>query len=340
MRRKSFATVLALGALTLSACSDTAGPNGAPDQNDDPTNPNPTAALTQADREEILEILDESGLFQDDFGSNELSGTDGAQTSVVAAPAEEVEPTPVWARFRGRPSNAEDGGVTIEQDEETGLVIVTKSLVFDEGEFRLDITKDGAFNPTSKPLNESLIQQAALERLEEEVVDEKGRTRHWKLAQISPAQFVKTAEEERTVRITGVTLDITPAEGDPLSFTLDDPIPLLAIDDFPCVAEGDEVKVSATVENDNDANTPPTFVYLYFFAGTHAKGTWHRVLMTEEEGVFTHTFTVEQPHHGKIMVDGLDSQTFLTESEDDYRGNVWGIPTKKVCEPDDPGPPT
>jgi hypothetical protein len=325
MRQTPLVAMLALGALGLAACNDTAGPDGAleldtPDQT--------TQSLTQADRDEILEILDESGLFAEDFGNNDLSGSSVA-ASVAAAPAEEVNPTPAWARLRGRPVNLEEGGVTIEVDEETGLAIATKALDFD-GEFVMDNTKDGMFNPTSKPLQETLLQQAAFEKLDEEVTDDKGRPRHWKLVKVSPARFVMTDEEKRTVRITRVTIEVN----DAVVLDLNDPEPLMDIEtDLLGLADGDKLAVTAYVENDNIDNTPPTFVYFYIFHSKPPRGTWHRVLMVEtllEDGSSAFTLSdpwmVEgAPAHGKLMIDALDSQTFLTESEDDYRANVWGI---------------
>jgi hypothetical protein len=45
-----------------------------------------------------------------------------------------------------------------------------------------------------------------------------------------------------------------------------------------------------------------------------------------EDGMFVRHWIVRFPGRERIVVDAIDSQTFNTDSEDDYRANGWGVP--------------
>ncbi len=336
--------LLALGALGISACAEGVGPDGALEQDQEQNQPGPVTVLTQQDREQILEIAEESGFFAEDFGSDDINAGTAASANLAAVGEEdggegEVGPTPLWVRLRGRPVRMD---VTVEMDEESGLAIATKEVEFDK-EFLLDNTDDYTLNPTSKPLQELLLHQAAFEELEEPIVDAKGRERHWRLVSIAPARFIMTDAEKRTVQIGSVTVAVNgevvlellhDSEALPPLLDLDGGVPMLQV--------GDEVTVTAAVSNDQE-DMRSAFVFLHFFEGSRKRGMWHRVLMEQSqletgEVSYSYTYTVEEPYaHGRIVVDAIDSQTFMTESDDDYRANTWGIPHTVAAPVDDDG---
>jgi hypothetical protein len=313
-------TVFALvGALGVTGCADGLGPEG---------------NASQEDRDEILALLDESGFFADEFGTEGAS--DGGQAAGLmlsaAAGQAEVEAPRVWGRRRGFPVGRL---VTVDVDPRNGTALVSKEVFF-EGKFLLDISPDDQLNPTEKPLEEKLVQYASFRRFPVEAADAQGR--RWRLVEISPAAWVMTEESRRTVELTRVAVWVN---GE-LSLDLSDPSEMLKVDGrVPTLHPEDEVTVRAWVENELDnGNAPDTFVLLHLFHATQISRAWIRWPMervaTDVDTYYELAWHARRTGRARIAVDAIDAETFTTESEDDYRANIWGVPYRIV--PVDEGP--
>ncbi len=319
MLSKRLAAVLGIGAIVLAGCGE--GLSTAPDE------------LSEEDRAEIIELLKESGFFSDDFGvdgtvEDEESVAVGAPSSApaVALNSGDVTPPRFWGRRRGQPVRRT---ITVDVDHETGTATVTKEVVFD-GKFVLDITQDGQFNPTEKPLQETLVHTALFRRIAEDAANVEGR--RWRLVRISPAQWVMTDEEKRTVNIDSVGVWVN---GEHV-WTVTDPSEFADVETrLPRLLRGDTVLVRAAVSNTLDSgNDPDTFVFLHLLHAKRNVRAWARLPMARvvgDEGVYYERRWVAR-HSGRARaaVDAIDAQTFATESEDDYRANIWGVPYRIV----------
>jgi hypothetical protein len=297
--------MLILGAATaagLAACGDATGPGNA----------------TGEDREEVLAVLDESGWFTEDFGvegaAMDASLASGLSLSLTGA-QDTVDPVRRWGRRRGRPAERD---ITINVADDTARVTAVVSF---DGTFLLDRTDDGQANPTEKPLQEQAVHRAVLVRRGEP--DSAGR--RWRLVQLSPWEWRMTDEARRTVRVTSVEVLVN---GDS-KILVEDPAELFDVDHrIPRLRLGDVVQVIATVENTTGHDhEPPTFVFLHVYHASPAARAWIRLPMPQDdEGRYVREWTVRFPGRERIAVDAIDSQTFNTDSDDDYRANVWGIP--------------
>ena len=302
-------TAVTLGAITLAASSDTTGLGNASDE----------------DREEILQLLQESGFFADDFGTDGVA--DGAAPApaplaAAGATAAEIAPPRAWGRRHGPPVQRV---ITIDVDTEAGTAQVTRELVF-EGEFLLDITPDDQFNPTSKPLNQTLVQHARFQRNDAATADETGR--RWRLVAVSPAEVVLTDPSKQTVDIARLEVWV---DGEPF-LEVEDPSQLFEVDGrVPRLHAEQEVTVKAWVDNSSAAGfTPPTFVYLHLFHASLDMRMWIRLPMRMEESdtgpYWTLSWVVRHRGRERIAVDAIDAGTFATSDGDDYNANIWGIP--------------
>jgi len=320
MLSRDLAAVLLVGAIGLTACSDSLGPGNASDE----------------DREEILTLLDESGFFADDYGLD--GANDGAAQAsesmalVAGAEAAEIVLPRIWGRRRGFPVRRV---ITVDVDTETGLATVSKEISF-EGRFLLDITDDEQVNPTEKPLEETLVQYALFRRMPVEQADEKGR--RWRLIDISPAQWMMTELEKRTVNITTVQVWVN----DELQLEITDPSELLDVEGkIPHMVRGDNVLVRAWVENSVDnGNEPATFVFLHLFHASLSVTGWWRIpmeLVSGDDGeYYEKAWVARRAGRERIAVDAIDAQTFTTETEDDYRASIWGVPYRVVAPEETP----
>ncbi|UCG88081.1 MAG: hypothetical protein JSW71_05930 [Gemmatimonadota bacterium] len=310
---KRAAAFILAGTLGLTACADSLGPEG---------------NASQEDREEILTLLDESGYFADDFGID--GAYDGSQSAAPAlAPAAElaeVEAPRIWGRRRGFPVRRL---VTVDVDPQAGTALVSKEVFF-EGRFLLDITEDGQPNPTEKPLEEKLVQYATFRRLPVEAADAQGR--RWRLVAVSPAEWVMTVDSLRTVDITKVVVSVNGV----LQLEITDPSEMLDVEGrIPKLNPEDEVTVRAWVENSLDnGNEPDTFVFLHLFHATPVSRAWIRLPMerviTDVDTYYELTWHARHTGRARIAVDAIDAETFTTETEDDYRANIWGVPYRIV----------
>ena len=234
----------------------------------------------------------------------------------------EVAAPRIWGRRRGLPVNRV---ITVDVDRENGTATVSKEVSF-EGRFLLDITADEQLNPTEKPLAETLVQYATFRRRPADQADEQGR--RWRLVNISPAEWMMTDVAKRTVNLTKVEVWVNEV----LELEVTDPSALLELDSrIPQLEIEDFVSVRAWIENSVDSyNVPDTFVFLHLFhASRNARG-WMRVPMEQAQGdmgpYYERSWSVRHAGRSRIAVDAIDAQTFTTESEDDYRASIWGIP--------------
>jgi hypothetical protein len=215
--------------------------------------------------------------------------------------------------------------VTVAVDAGAGTATVSKEIFF-EGSFLLDITQDEQVNPTSKPLEEKLVQYATFHRVPIDQADELGR--RWRLADLSPAEFMMTDEAKRTVAITRVEVWVN----EELQIEVTDPSAAVEVEGrVPRLHPEDNVLVKAWVENSVDnQNDPDTFVFLHLFHASPVARGWLRLPMdrvvTETDVYYVKTWMARHTGRSRISVDAIDAQTFTTETEDDYRANIWGIP--------------
>jgi hypothetical protein len=287
-------------AAALAACGDVAGPGNA----------------DSADREDVLATLGDAGWFAEDFGIDGATLDAAAGLSLSPSdPLDTVAAVRRWGRRRGRPVERE---ITINVADDTARV--TAVISFD-GTFLLDRTDDGLANPTAKPLREQAVHYAVLVRRAEP--DSAGR--RWRLAQLSPWEWRMTDEARRTVHVTGVEVLVNGES----KIVVDDPAELFDVDGrIPRLQVGDVVRVVATVDNTTGhGNEPATFVFLHVYHASPAGRGWIRLPMEpDEQGRYLREWTVRFTGRERIAVDAIDSQTFNTGSEDDYRANIWGIP--------------
>ena len=314
MLSKRLAVLFLAGAFAVSACNDSTGLGNA----------------SEEDREEILELLQESGFFDDGFGldgaSEGSAPAAGTMALVDAADAAEVEAPRVWGRRRGLPVRRL---ITVDVDPDAGTASVSKEIFF-EGDFLLDITRDEQFNPTRKPLVEKLVQYATFRRVPVEQADEKGR--RWRLIDASPAEFLMTDELKRTVSIVKVEVWVN----EELKTEITDPSALIEVEGrLPKLHPEDHILVRAWVENslEND-NVPDTFVFMHLFHASPNMRAWLRLPMekvvTDTDEYYEMDWRARHTGRSRIAIDAIDAETFTTETEDDYRSNIWGIPYRIV----------
>ncbi|NIN09945.1 MAG: hypothetical protein GTN62_00880 [Gemmatimonadales bacterium] len=307
MRSKLLAVGLAAGAILLSACSDSLAPG----------------EVSEEDRAEIEAILAESGFFGEDLGvegaTADASGSAAFGAAVYLAPrdaqAEVIAPR-IWGRRLRSPVRRAFNVEIVE-----GVATVTREIDF-EGHFLLDISDDGQVNPTSKPLNVTMLQSAELVRLNADQVTDSGR--RWRLVAVSPQEWVMTDPARQTLTIAQVLVYVN----EELVLTITDPGERHEVDGrIPLLHQEDVVRVEATVNEPDNGHTPEAFVFLHLFHASLDTRIWLRRPMEEiEDGVYVRQWTVRQTGRERIAVDAIDSQSFLTAEDDDYSGNVWAIP--------------
>jgi hypothetical protein len=129
-----------------------------------------------------------------------------------------------------------------------------------------------------------------------------------------------------TVTVNGVVkLEIT----DPAAFArVCQPVETAATRCVPLFTRGDSVRVDVAVANTTGTgNTPPTFAFLSSFHADPNGLGWRRMVMHDNgDRSYSLRWVAQQKGRERIIVEALDSQSFATPSEDDYRANVWAIP--------------
>ena len=306
MRRTMMSVILA-GSVLLAACGDATAPGNA---NDD-------------DRAEILALLGETGWFDEGFGidgaadnaSFAVSGFNLGLTASAAGAMDTVPLTQRWGRRFLAPTER-NREVNVSGDTAT----VTWSVRFADGQFLLDRTRDEQVNPTTKPMDVTSTTTATLVRRAEQ--DSAGR--RWALIALSPARLVNTATDRRTVAITQVVVRVN---GEVVK-TINDVNRREDLAGLVDLSIGDEVSVTASVTNTTaNGNTPETFVFLHLYHASLSARGWARIPMEDNgDGTWTRSWIARHDGHQRQMVDAIDSQTFSTDTDDDYRSEVWGVP--------------
>jgi hypothetical protein len=141
---------------------------------------------------------------------------------------------------------------------------------------------------------------------------------------------VLTDTTKRTVNITEVSVSVNGT----VKVDITDPTVFEQIvngpgkENLPLFHRGDTVQVVAKVTNTTGTNdTPPTFAFMSSFHADPNGLGWRRMLMHDNgDGSFTLKWVAQQTGRERIIVEGLDAQTFVTPTADDYRSNVWAIP--------------
>jgi hypothetical protein len=304
--RRRLATA-GLAALVVAACSD--GPTGLGNASD-------------VDRDAVSAELEASGWFTEAFG------TDGAADDLSLAASFDLGLSPVaaqdsvplvrrWGRRHGRPVSRL---LTVEVTGDTARADVVVTFA---GVFVLDRTPGDGAAATQKPLEEQAVQRALLVRRPS--TDADAARRPWRLVGLSPREWRMTDEARRTVRIARVMISVN---GE-VKLEVEDPAELFQVDNrIPRLQVGDSVSVVAEVANTTGHdNEPATFVFLHVYHHGPAARGWVRIPMWErEDGTFARHWIVRFGGRERMVVDAIDSQTFNTDSEDDYRANGWGIP--------------
>jgi len=303
--KRLWLTCGAVGVLALSACEDTIGPEG---------NASP------ADRQEILAALDSSGY------SDESVDGDGFSESYAVAPyaaspfgaaaspdAEVVLPRYWGRRLTGTVSRTRTVNVTGDS------ATVEMEGTFD-GSLRALIPNGDLPPDTLHRVFQHTVRQTAL--LVKRDANADGR-RGWRLAQISPQEWVMTDPAKQTMDITRVVISVN---GE-VKIDVTDPAALYDVSNHvPRLDLGDEISVRVELANTaNTGNTPPEFVFVHSLYADPLGIGWRRMRMEQaDDGSYQKTWVARHGGRNRILVDALDSQTFAETGE--YRANLWGIP--------------
>jgi len=333
--RRHFVTAVTLGAIALTACSDSA------------LDPTLQGNATPEDQTEITQLLEESGFFADEFGVDGMVlGAPAEQTAGIYGSPSEIQgevPLPErWGRHHKRPVRR---SLTVEVDEIEGVAWVTKRVAF-EGEFVFAAATDGGAEAIRKPMHHTLIQSARFERATddgvgdpppEEPKDEpptgspQNGDQHqcrWRLVAVSPAQWVMTEPIDQTVEIVRVVVYV---DDEPM-LEVTNPNELYEVDGrLPHLALGQVMTVRAWVEGGSPDNDPSRYVFLHWQHRSPETRIWMRRQMEfvedDENGPhYVRSWEVLAAGRERIAVDLIDSQSFAVTDDDDYNANAWGIP--------------
>jgi len=333
--RRHFVTAVTLGAIALTACSDSA------------LDPTLQGNATPEDQTEITQLLEESGFFADEFGVDGMVlGAPAEQTAGIYGSPSEIQgevPLPErWGRHHKRPVRR---SLTVEVDEIEGVAWVTKRVAF-EGEFVFAAATDGGAEAIRKPMHHTLIQSARFERATddgvgdpppEEPKDEpptgspQNGDQHqcrWRLVAVSPAQWVMTEPIDQTVEIRRVVVYV---DEEPV-LEVENPNELYEVDGrLPHLALGQVMTVRAWVEGGSPDNDPSRYVFLHWQHRSPETRIWMRRQMEfvedDENGPhYVRSWEVLAAGRERIAVDLIDSQSFAVTDDDDYNANAWGIP--------------
>jgi hypothetical protein len=269
------------------------------------------------DQQEVLQTLAESA----PAWTDEDPGADGAVGDAVVgpigaglflAPGDAFHAPAFWGRLRR--AHFPDRTRVVEIEGDTARVSMT--VVFN-GVLKVDTTPDGLLNPGTKPLHETARQRALLVR-------DSSTSHRWRLVGISVRRFQNSAEAERTVNITSVTV----RRNSEAPEVLTDPEALLSPEALTSTNVGDTLAVVVQVANTTGTGlVPPTQMFIHVRHLRAAFDTWDRLPMQrQDDGSFRAHWVVRRAGRGVVAVDALDSETLATESGDDYRSDLWAVP--------------
>jgi hypothetical protein len=331
--KRQLAGLLAFGALALAGCTEGTAPGGDGSSSSSVSNPlSGGTGGTQSSPQTtaaVLSVVDQSGWSGTDFGavgatSEFRNDGEALAAPLSASPSVAVSVPEFWGRLRGEPLS-KTRIVTERGDTAWASIKVDYN-----GAFLLDLTPgDSKLDVTSKPLVESMIQQA---RLEKGPPNERG-VRNWVLVGITPQQYVATDVAKQAVKITEVVVSVNGV----VKIDITDPTAFEKINlstagksttDMPLFKRGDNIKIVMKVANTTGTNnTPPTFAFLSsFHADANGLG-WRRMQMQDGgDNSYSLSWVAQQYGRERIIVEALDAQSFVTPTADDYRANVWAVP--------------
>ena len=321
--RRHFMTAVTLGAIALTACSDSS------------LDPTVQGNATPEDQAELTQLLEQSGFFADEFGvAGMVLGAPAEQPAGIFGSPGAIQgavPLPErWGRHLERPVRR---SLTVEVDEIEGVAWVTKRVVF-EGEFVIATPTDLGAEATRKPMRHTLIQSARFERAPDDGVGDPPpqepngdqHQRRWRLVAVSPAQWVMTEPIEQRVEIVRVVVYVD----DVPVLEVINPNELFEVDGrLPHLAAGQVMTVRAWVDGGTADNDPSRYVFLHWQHRSPDTRIWMRRQMDFVDGDDPHyvrSWEVLAPGRERIAVDLIDSQSFAVTDGDDYNANVWGIP--------------
>jgi hypothetical protein len=186
-----------------------------------------------------------------------------------------------------------------------------------------------------KPLNETRMQTAVLQRLaQDEVNEESGKHHRWKLLEITPAEYSLTDAAAQTVFIQRVDVLVN----EELVLSVTDPAELINVENrIARFEKGSVVTVHAYVSNEASDGSAETYVYLHLRHASPELRIWGRRAMefNEELGAYVASWTVYHRGRERIVVDAIDAKTFDLEVLDNYDANIWAIPYRTILLTED-----
>lgn len=301
--RRSFALTLSILALGLAACSA-------------------EESSLSADQLGVAQTLDDSASawIDDDpeAGGAVADATPAPAPTPLAgldlAPGDTFHHPAFWGRFRRAHRPSRDRLIVVEGDTARVSLAVTFN-----GLLLVDTTLDGILDPGTKPLHERATQSLLLVR--------DSTTAHgWRLAGLTVRRFQNADPAKRTVQITSVSVQ----RNSDAASTLSDPEAFLTPEALTSVSVGDTLRVTVQVSNSTGTGlVPPTQMFIHVRHLQPGIDAWARFPMTRvDDTTFTAHWVVRRSGRALIGIDALDSETLATETGDDYRSELWGVPVR------------
>ena len=293
--KKYLTSALVFGALALAGCNDSAGPGNA----------------SEEDREDIVAGLAEAGFFGDAFGDD---GVVGQVANYFDGAGGAAAPPLRWGR---RHRVAADREIRVDVDREAGLATVSRTIVF-EGLF---MYLNDLEEMVEKPMNHTVMQSAVFRYLEDAQVNDRDRSTHWELIEVSPHDVVMTDAAQRSVAIQSVSIVVNEVE---VANIVDAGELLSLAEELPMLNEGDAVTVYAAVDNVTNASENETYVFLHLFHAREDRAGWRRIAMEYDGEQWVGHWVAQRGGRERIVVDALDGGSWSPDGA--YRAHVWGIP--------------
>ncbi len=247
----------------------------------------------------------------------ETSNLDGTGSPSTGKAADETGLPEVWYRqLTTEPSRQ----IILENDPSAGVCTVTVISQLN-AELVIDTVHDGVFTPGTKPIEDIRYLRLTAER--DDTEDAHGG---WRIVSATPAEHM-LASDEQDVFVTSMCI----YKDDELIWECSDPGEFYDLnEELPVLAQGDFVRMEATVNHLNPLYDPPFFVVAH---GPLSGNSRHMMYdnglygdRTADDGVFSYEWNVEYTgNHQRIAVDVIDADTFADQTEDDYDAGAWGI---------------
>ncbi len=269
---------------------------------------------------ESPELTDEDWINQLVSGSylSETSNLDGTgDIGEKGKSGEEVSHPEWWYRqLLNEPSRE----ILLENSPEAGVCTVTVIHRL-SAELVIDTNWNGVFEPGYKTISDTRYVRLIVEKSDQE-------TSHggWQITYATPAEHM-LASGDQEVYISSMTL----YKDDELIWECTDPDRFYRVDsELPQLAEGDLVRMEATINHLNPQYDPPFFVIAHGPLSGHSRHFMNDDGLYGDEsagdGIFSYQWYVEYTgYHHRIAVDVIDADTFADQTEQDYDSGAWGI---------------